>query len=517
MKIHKEDVWAYRDYFFLAEILIFSAILHGFNLLLNPAHPGFVGISPNPHWITVLLIASRYGLLQGLTAGATSAAIYIFFAAHTGIIDFQTMRFPHQGFRLPFLFILTGVIIGEVRSIYKKQKEKLDVRFAATNKKVNELNVLLSAVSTSKQELEKRIATQTSTLLSLFDRLNQIDISQTGKLYSKILEMLSEQLQVQAASIYLLDGNRLVLQERYDPEKLSELPDSLELTDGIMQRLFATRSIVSINPPDTEPQWEDEGRQPIMMAVPIKRQDESIIGVINVERIPFLIFNHHAIRIFSRIGDWVSTLIDKRLQIAEAEKQRIYDPASGNTTYTYAYFQSRLAQEIARARQFKSQLTLALVRIDRFNEMTEEIRNDLNMVLGTIFTKKLCETVIIGHYKWPDAYAIIFTGYSDEKVHHFVENLVHEITNYQFKPFEDSQDILEIKTAVSQFQSSIFSVTDFESHVEKNFNKSENDDLDLTFLQLLTGSHFDSTGIQFNDMQFVETNKAEFADISFLQ
>ena len=77
--------------------------------------------------------------------------------------------------------------------------------------------------------------------------------------------------------------------------------------------------------------------------------------------------------------------------------------------------------------------------------------------------------------------------------------------------------VLEIKTAVSQFQSSIFSVTDFESHVEKNFNKSENDDLDLTFLQLLTGSHFDSTGIQFNDMQFVETNKAEFADISFLQ
>ncbi|KAA3661531.1 MAG: GAF domain-containing protein [Calditrichaeota bacterium] len=516
MKFHKEDVWAYRDYFFLAEILLFTGVLHAFNLLLNPANPGFVGVSPNPHWITVLLIASRYGLLQGIIAGAASAAIYVYFAAQVGVIDFHSMRFPHQGFRIPFLFILTGAILGQIRLIYKTQKHKLDKQLSVVDKKVEDLNVLLVAVSTSKQELEKRIATQTSTLLSLFDRLNQIDISETDKLYTKILEMLSEQLQVQTASIYTLDGNKLVLQERYDPDKLSKLPQTLNLTDGLIGTLFETRSLVSINPPDSEAEWESQEEQPIMMAVPMKRQDDSLLGVINIERIPFLIFNHHAIRIFNRIGDWVSTLLDKRMQIEEAGKERIYDPASGNETFTYAYFQSRLHHEMIRARQFEGRLSLALLRIERYNEMTEDIRKDLHMVLGAIFKRQLCDTVIIGRYKWPDAYAIIFTGFPDEIVQQLTDCLLQEITNYQFKPFEQSQDILAIRAGVSRFRTSMRDVGKFESEVEKKFSQKQNPDLDLSFLELLNGTVFDSTELAFDDMHFVENNKVEFEDISFL-
>ncbi|KAA3620100.1 MAG: hypothetical protein DWQ05_05060 [Calditrichaeota bacterium] len=510
----------FRDYFFLLEILIFTAVLHVLNLIFNPEQLGFVGVFPNPHWITVLLIASRYGLLQGLIAGGAAAILYIYFAAQTGIIDFQSMHFPHFGFRIPFLFILAGGIIGEIRSLYKKQKAKLDKDFNATNARLEDLNVLLVAVSTSKQELEKRIATQTSTLLSLFDRLNQIDTSDNKELYLKILDMLVEHLQIQVASIYLMEGNKLKLQVRVDPEHLTQLPDTLNLTDGLIGELVLKKTIVSIHQPDSEKEWTKTGEQPIMMAVPIKRRDESIIGVINIERLPFLVFNHHAMRIFSRIGNWVSTLIDKRLQFQEAEKERILDPESGGNTFTYPYFQKRLEYEIARAHRFNSILSLALFRIHRFNEMSRETRNDLYMVLGMIFKKQLSETVIVGRYKWPDTFAIIFTGDDKTKTQQLIENLMQEITNFHFKPFANSHDSLEIRTALSDFQKSYTTVSDFEKAAEKLFNDEKfNTRLqqsDMDFLRNLTTPQTESVPEGFNDILFIDENRDDFEDISFL-
>ena len=520
MDILSQTKKEFRSVFFLAEILLFTALLHGINLLFNPGDPGFTAVSPNPHWITVLLIASRYGLVQGLTAGAAVALFYIYFAAQNGIIDFATMRFPHAGFRVPFLFMLTGAIIGEIRSLYKKQKEKLAENYQKTNRKVEDLNTLLVAVSTSKQELERRIATQTSTLLSLFGRLNQIDTSDTRVLYSKILELLVEHLQVETASIYLMQDNSLTLQERIDPKSLSHLPDTLNLTDGIIGEVLLKKSVVSIQQPDSENDWQNAQMLPIIMSAPIKRADESIIGVINIERMPFLIFNHHSVRIFAQIGNWVSTLIDKRLKFSEAEKERIFDAESGGNTYTYLYFYNRLDYEMTRARRFRSNLSLALFRIQRFNEISSETRQDLYNVLGLIFKKQLCDTVIIGRYKWPDTFAIIFAGHEQKHILRLIDQLQQEINNYHFKPFEQSTDALEIKSALSHLKPEITGVDEFEKEVESAFgfevHKSRIPEHDLAYLQALQPPLSPENKPRLADLLSPDDEQDEFSDLTFL-
>ncbi len=521
MKTFIQSKQEFRSAFFIGEILIFTAILHGINLIFAPAHPGFVGLYPNPHWITVLLIASRYGLLQGLTAGVFAAIVYIYFAVQSGAIDFSSMRFPHDGFRIPFLFILIGAITGEIRSLYKKQKEKLAADLLNTNRKMEDLNTLLVALSTSKQELERRIATQTSTLLSLFGRLNQIDTSDTQVLYSKILELLVEHLQAEAASIYLMQDNQLKLQERIDPKQLSILPDTLNLTEGIIGEVVFKKAVMSINQPGSEKDWQQAKQQPVIMAAPIKRSDESIIGIINIERLPFLIFNHHAVQIFTQISNWISTLIDKRLKFSEAEKERILDPASGGNTYTYAYFQKRLEYEMVRARRFGSTLSLALFRIQRFNEISSQTRQDLYTVLGLIFKKQLCDSVIIGRYKWPDTFAIIFTGHEQKYILRVIDDLQREINNFHFKPFENSADNLEIKSALSYFKQSMAILTDFEKEVESVFafdeNKSRIAEEDLLYLQTLGQSGPAGEKSRVHALLSIDETRDEFNDLTFLR
>ena len=112
-----------RKYFFIFETLIGMAILVAIDMAFLKNTSVYQNVHPHPYWIVILLIACRYGTVQGVFAGGLAAIAYITIGANSGEINFSHDVFPRGVFKYPFLFILAGGVLGEIRSILLAHKQ----------------------------------------------------------------------------------------------------------------------------------------------------------------------------------------------------------------------------------------------------------------------------------------------------------------------------------------------------------------------------------------------------------
>ncbi|MFQ5637652.1 MAG: diguanylate cyclase [bacterium] len=439
-----------RKYSFIPETLIGFAILVGINFAIDRNISGFIGIHPHPYWIVVLLMASRYGTLPGVFAGLLAATFYIFFGTQAELLNLERSHFPLGAYRMPFFFILTGGILGEIRNLYKNRYNSLETQHHETLDELQDLGLLHAAVLESKQELEKRVAFQSTTLFSLLERLNNLETLEPHSLYAKIPELLKELLNVSCSSVYLVDKNQLVLFKR-DGEPNKNQPENIVgIAEGIMGEAIRSRSVVSVNERFSEKDLVHFYKLGVIMSAPILVKDESVLGVINIEQMPFFDYHSNSRRVFQMLTYWVSIVIDKAIRFQFLKDRNIADEITG--AYNYPYFQKRLEYEIARARRFKSPLSIFLLQIDRFEEMSPSEQKNVLVVLNWIFSNLLREVDIISKFKKESSFAVILPGQGNQTTETVLTRLLEEIEKYGLKPFDESEEPLSLKIGSSTLQ-----------------------------------------------------------------
>ena len=77
-----------------------------------------------------------------------------------------------------------------------------------------------------------------------------------------------------------------------------------------------------------------------------------------------------------------------------------------------------------------------------------ETKNVL-VVLNWIFTNLLREVDIIAKYKGVNTFAVILPGQTVSEAEIVMSRIVTEINNYQLRPFDNSDEVLNMKTGLS--------------------------------------------------------------------
>ncbi|HHL72781.1 MAG TPA: diguanylate cyclase [Bacteroidetes bacterium] len=437
-----------RPYLFLAEIVLIALALAGLNQVLQPANPGFIAVSPHPYWLLVLLMASRYGVVQGFVAGAVASGLYLYFGLSSEQLDVSGVSFPHGDYLLPFLFMFTGGLVGQIRSFYKNRHQQLEKKYTSLFDRFAELKKLYETLLESKKMLERRIATQTHTLLTLFEQLMHIgQEDETEKLTGKLLALLQEQLDVECASVYRLQSNTLKRQQSLCSNSESRLGEELDLRHGLIGEVIAQKQLVCINHIYDKSSEQEYAQENIIMAAPILLEDGSIFGVVVIEKMPFLRYNANSVRIFDKMVQWFATVLISHKKYQQAREGTIADEITG--AFNYAYFEKRLRYEITRAKRYQTELGLALIRVTEFYAMSEQNRTDLLVILNMIFRHSLPETALIAKYKAIDTFAIIFPHEDIDKLKEIMKTLKREIENFHFRPFEDQDRELDIRVGLA--------------------------------------------------------------------
>ncbi|MDQ7833783.1 MAG: GAF domain-containing protein [Humidesulfovibrio sp.] len=370
---------------YIVEALLGFALITAVNVMWFRANLGFVGVSPHPYWAVVLLLASRYGFLAGLFSGIVSAAL----AIGLSIIGRQGTTI-YELWKLllgePVLFIAVGCTLGEISQTIKSRYEALLDEHEELKETFDKLRERYDAVVKAKQEVDTRILSQEQTLTTMHETAQALRSLSEGELYPAALDMVAKFLGAEASSIYLFEDGQLKLKAVHGELQNRTRPESLLPDDGLLGRAFTSTHVASAN---VLLEMYEKGVLPdgdALIAAPLLTSSRKVLGVLSIERLPFLKFNSQTIRMAEVFSGWCADALENALLYTDTKSKTITDDITG--AYTINYMNARLLEECARARRYKTDLAMIILDIlgyvDYSEEEQREILTQLSKALKTL-------------------------------------------------------------------------------------------------------------------------------------
>lgn len=423
-------------------------LLVAINFLWFGDNPGFIDVAPHPYWLVVIPVAARHGFRSGLFTGFLAGLTWIAMAG-LGQPDFVVETFllrlaDPEFFRTPLLFLIAGLVIGEISQIGKnrygevrKELDELRVSYAALSERYEKLNQ-------AKEELDTHIISREQTVSTFHEAAQSLRSLAEKDIYPASVNLLKKFLSVEACSVYVLSGNQLHLAAGLG-DNGKDRPETAEPDKGMMGRAFTLGRIASIQTFDCLAPSE-----PIFSA-PIKDSKDRVLGILNVEELPFAKFNPQTLRLAALLSEWIGSAVENARTYQKTREQIISDDITG--AYTYNYFMKRLHEEFHRTLRYGYPASLMALEIADFRVFSKSDREDILIVLSSVFQNRFRLIDLLFHGADPSSYFIYMPHTAVENARMLKVKIVREIGAFGFSPYPNEDKVLGIRAGVAGISS----------------------------------------------------------------
>jgi GGDEF domain-containing protein len=109
--------------------------------------------------------------------------------------------------------------------------------------------------------------------------------------------------------------------------------------------------------------------------------------------------------------------------------------------YTYSFFKIRVAEELSRANRHRLPMTLLLINLLDFDQMSPESQEDLLSIIGLVFNHSIRDVDIPCRYSSRSSFALILPISEAASARVLIDKLGTSIESYGFKPFPDDREL----------------------------------------------------------------------------
>jgi len=427
----------------ILEIIIILSILVGINLYFFNNKPAFININPHPFWIAIIPLSARYGFSVGFYSGILSGITFLglvkLYIPGTSFINL----FQPDYITLPVFFLFAGVVIGEIREIQKNQYLKLQVKYSTLVSKLNNLSKQFDILNKAKEELDTHIISQEQTLSSLYESAQSLKSLEEKNIYPSVIEMLKEHVHVESCSIYIFSNKKLVLKAYLDNAEKKTRPEIVETPSGLMAITIQQKKTVSINALISSDQFASY--TDAIISSPIVNSSKDILGVLNIEKIPFIKFNPQSVNMSGLISEWCGLAIETARSYKKTKEKNISDDFTG--AYNYKYFQKRVDEEFNRAKRYNLSLSILAFEVINFHSFSEKVQKDILIVFTMLFQNILRSIDLLFHGNDTATYFLILPNTSYTGAQTVKQKFLQEIELFNIKPYENSNESLSINVA----------------------------------------------------------------------
>ncbi|MDQ7823467.1 MAG: GAF domain-containing protein [Candidatus Eremiobacteraeota bacterium] len=420
------------------EITIISLLAFGLNITLLPADPGYHLLQAyfiNPYLLIVLLSAVRYGTAWGNYSAALCSLFYIL----TPPVK-PAEVFSH----LPVVavFFLMILIFGHIHDRFAQRQREQELEMEESRGRYQELNEQFQIISFLKENYEKKILTRATTLSDIYMDAEKMQNLDMDVLYREILEVLRKYLEVQKCRIYLLEGTTLRLKHALGYMDFEEKPpETIEVSQAPYQMACERGKLVSIR--DDQLREAILSRTPIYTA-PLKRSNETVLGVITIDSLSMLRFTGVTKKSFSLVANWAARAIENALSYKTSEGRRIVDPDLG--VFRPHYFMLRLEEAILQSRRSNITCTVATLGILDWDKVLEKHRKPTLKFLARVLMQTMREFDILSYFEEEQQFCLMMVQIPEEEFFDLLKAMSVEIKSFGLKPYEDERSLaLELR------------------------------------------------------------------------
>lgn len=164
---------------------------------------------PHPYWVPVLLMSCQYGVMAGLfaTLAATAAFCLDGLPDRSAAQDFYAYAAVVAG--QPCAWFGAALVLGGLRTLHIHQQSQIREEFGHTRRSAEDLADGLERAVGEIARLERRIATDSSTLTSFIHSLSKLDVSDRKALAEGLARVIRNGVGATTFAVYLRSGDTL--------------------------------------------------------------------------------------------------------------------------------------------------------------------------------------------------------------------------------------------------------------------------------------------------------------------
>lgn len=325
---------------FLRELIPLVIIL----MVLDYSVPGGTLLTrePSPLWLLILLIAPRRGSIAGFVCGLVAAALYLWAMSGQGYLWEDLLHRQPSLLVEPGLFLLFGVYLGALGESQTRRMEHFRDKAMALTAQLDASEIQRTELERSRIAMEKRIAGQGATLLTLHESFKRLGRATSEEELLFVLEsLLREESRAERCGIWRISqGSGRLVCGRFD----GEIP-AIALAVGKNHRVLSAAdwSRTTEAPPGAD-----------LAALVADAESERL--VVALAGCPFVrLTRDFALRI-GLLAEQAGLVLEALQNRELLRRQAALDTESGLVSETY--LRRRVREETALARRHKTPLSL---------------------------------------------------------------------------------------------------------------------------------------------------------------
>jgi hypothetical protein len=354
----------------------------------------FHSMSLHPFWILVLLVTVQYGTNAGLFAAIASTVALL--AGNVPIQPAFQDRFQwlFETMRLPLLWCLTAVTLGELRMRQIRERERLRCQVAEASRRDKILTDGYNRLNAVKEALETRVAGQLRTAVSLYEAAKAIEKLDPAEVLLGVSSLIRSVMNPEKFSLYLLRNGvlELAFSEGWTAE--DRFPRTYTPADRLFQEAVGRQRVVSVANPEDERLLAGVG----LIAAPIIAPDTGhLAGMLQIEKLGFLDLNFSNVQTFKVLCEWIGAAYDNALRYQTARSEGVMNAQT--ELFAYGFLARQLSLFTLLARRIGFDLTMIIVRLDNPAELTDEQRVRIPIAFGQVVSKVLRQSDLAFDYQ----------------------------------------------------------------------------------------------------------------------
>ncbi|MDO8926487.1 MAG: PelD GGDEF domain-containing protein [Sideroxyarcus sp.] len=287
------------------EVVVISLGAIAVGMFFQRDNPFQVGSEFHWIWLAPVLIALRYGVVPGVVSSLILIAAWKLILLLGG----QQENFPEQ-------FFLGGLILTMICGEFSAAWSSRLRRAEETNRYLDERLARITSrhllLRLSHDRMEQEILTKPVTLRDALNGVRQLTAEQTKDRMpasGRLLQMLTQYCQLESAAIFIPGKDGCY-------ERASQIgsPPDLSAEDPLLQHAIENRSLAHLQ---LKGLGDNELPSPFLVVVPILNSEQVSLGVLAIDRMPFLAVNEENLQMLSVMLGYYANCV------SEAEGVRI--------------------------------------------------------------------------------------------------------------------------------------------------------------------------------------------------
>ncbi|MDT8445672.1 MAG: hypothetical protein RRB13_02090 [bacterium] len=329
------------------EILLFLGLALLFDYLAG-AGERFWNVSPHPFWIIILLIAIQYGTNEGFLAVIAASVALLAWNLPPQSIDESIYDYLIQVVYRPMLWVIATVVVGEMTFRLRETNRELAQDLHQIRQREAAITKAYSHLKQIKETMETRLVGQLRSSIDSFNAVKAVDNLNPVQLLKGIGEVVRTITGPEQFSVYIFSPNGFEMISQKGWADDNEYAHRIFPDSPLFQALAGGQRVVCvINKGDAE-LLDQEG---IMAGPLIDPVNNTVFGMIKIERLDFLALNQTNLETFKMMLEWAGATFAQARQYQKAYANLMHSPKSGAlSTNFYKYYRAYL-ERVARMHQ----------------------------------------------------------------------------------------------------------------------------------------------------------------------